>query len=127
MQTAVDLIYDGEVFRPDRPLRIAPNTHVAILIDEPPVGDPEADAICDAAWRIYDERLKATLEPDHVGKVVAIHPDSGDYEVAQSSPRAWKALRARQVAGMVVVINIGSLHLSYPLIHFNASIFHRIA
>lgn len=29
--------------------------------------------------RIYDEKLKAELEPKHLGEIVAIHVETGDY------------------------------------------------
>ena len=38
------------------------------------------------AYRIYDERLRSHLEPDHLGKIVAIHVDTGDYYLG-STPR----------------------------------------
>lgn len=31
------------------------------------------------AERAYAERLKQVLEPDHLGELIAVEPDSGDY------------------------------------------------
>jgi predicted DNA-binding antitoxin AbrB/MazE fold protein len=107
MQTAVDVIYDGEVLRPERPLRLKRGTSYSVIIDEPVEAIVDADALSAAAWKFYNETLKAILEPERNGDVVAIHPDSLDYEVAASSPRAWKALRKRQPDGKIMVLDIG--------------------
>ncbi len=56
---------------------------------------------------IYDQTLKAILEPQYNGQEVAIHLDSGDYEVAKNSPHARRALRARRSAGLIMTTNIG--------------------
>ena len=31
------------------------------------------------ANKIYDEKLKSLLEPEHLGKIIAIHVETGDY------------------------------------------------
>lgn len=59
------------------------------------------------AHGIYDDTLKAILEPQFNGQIVAIHPDSGDYEVAENSPRARRNLRARRPQGFILTTNIG--------------------
>jgi len=56
---------------------------------------------------IYDQTLKAVLEPQYNGQEVAIHLDSGDYEVAKNSPHARRALRARRPEGLIMTTNIG--------------------
>ena len=59
------------------------------------------------ALAIYDAKLKAVLEPEHVGETVAIHLDTEDYAVARNSPLARAALRKRHPHGMIATINIG--------------------
>ena len=131
MSTMVDAIFDGEVLRPQIHLDLKPNAHYWITIEETapetrdlgtarspytpransaeaPLGsDREADMLSSAAWTLYDEKLKAILEPAHNGQVVAIHPESGDYEVGRNSPQAWKALEKRQPEGLIAVLDIG--------------------
>jgi predicted DNA-binding antitoxin AbrB/MazE fold protein len=123
MQTTIDVIYDGEVLRPHRPLRLKSGTHCSIVIDEPVDTPNGADALSVAAWGFYEENLKQSLEPAHNGQVVAIHPESGDYEVAASSPRAWKALRKRQPDGQVIVLDIGVVSDHNPLAARNNGLF----
>ena len=67
----------------------------------------ELDRISARGRAIYESTLRERLEPGCNGQVVAIHLDSGEYEVAGTSPRAWKALRARQPAGRIWVTDVG--------------------
>ncbi|HWS89554.1 MAG TPA: hypothetical protein VN282_21460 [Pyrinomonadaceae bacterium] len=38
--------------------------------------------------RIYDERLRGELEPDHTGRYVAVEPDTGRYFLGDTSADA---------------------------------------
>ena len=67
----------------------------------------EMDQLSARGWAIYDQTLKAILEPQYNGQVVAIHLDSGDYEVARNSPTASRALRARHPVGLMMVTDVG--------------------
>jgi hypothetical protein len=59
--------------------------------------------------RIYDGRLKAVLEPVHDGEFVAIHVDSGDFEVAKTSGIATRALLKRfPIDGRLFIRKIGN-------------------
>ncbi len=39
MEKTVDATFDGEVFRPDGPVNMAPNTKVKVIIEESKVGE----------------------------------------------------------------------------------------
>ena len=67
----------------------------------------ELDQLSARGHAIYDQMLKAILEPQYNGQVVAIHLDSGDYEVANNSPTASRALRARHPVGLMMVTDVG--------------------
>jgi hypothetical protein len=67
----------------------------------------ELTRIADAGYAIYNEKLKSILEPKYNGQIVAIHLDSGDYEVARNSPSAWKALELRHPEGLMAILDIG--------------------
>ena len=73
----------------------------------PALSEGELDRISKVGRAIYEEKLKDVLEPAHNGQVVAIHLDSGDYEIARYSRSAWTALRARRPDGMMMVSDIG--------------------
>lgn len=59
------------------------------------------------ASRFFEERLKDLLEAKHTGSVVAIHPESRDFEVGRNSPGARRALRQRRPEGMIVTMSFG--------------------
>lgn len=42
------------------------------------------------ARRIYEERLKSELEPDHNGEILAVEVESGDYFLGCSEVEAYK-------------------------------------
>ena len=63
--------------------------------------------LSDRGLAIYLNDLKPRLEPEHTGRTVAIHPDSGDYALAENSPDARRALRVRQPQGFIVTLLIG--------------------
>ena len=46
------------------------------------------DPLVESGQRFYDERLKDELEPEHVGRYVAIEPESGRYFLADTGTDA---------------------------------------
>lgn len=122
MSVSIDAVFDGEVFHPQGHLDLPVNMHYLITIDNAPksvgpasTADAHGEDFESRSWHIYNDKLRATLEPEHNGKLVAIHLDTGDFEVARSSPRAWKALRKRQPTGQIDVIDIGPVAVDNPL------------
>jgi hypothetical protein len=59
------------------------------------------------ALALYRERLQAELEPEQIGRGLAIHPDSGDYLVADTPTHAGHAMRVRHPEGGTVTLRIG--------------------
>lgn len=57
---------------------------------------------------IYERKLRALLEPEQNGRAVAIHPDSGEYVVADTLPEARRLLRERHPDGMTTSRTIGA-------------------
>lgn len=74
-------------------------------IQTPP--QDELEKLSAQGHAIYNNTLRTILEPQFNGQTVAIHPDSGDYEVARNSPRARRGLHARQSQGFILTTNIG--------------------
>ncbi|MBV9848317.1 MAG: hypothetical protein JO250_01390 [Armatimonadetes bacterium] len=83
--------------------------------------EDELDRLSQIGRAIYEDKLKAILEPAYNGQVVAIHLDSGDYEVAKYSRPAWTALRARRPAGMMMVTDIGPAKIDSLAVRMLAS------
>ena len=48
----------------------------------------------DEGERVYKEKLRSILEPEHIGKFVAIEPGSGQYFLGATSREAMTAARA---------------------------------
>ena len=56
---------------------------------------------------LYETKLKAVLEPDYNNRFVAIHPDSGEYVVADSTGNAMRAIRKSRPQGRLYLTKIG--------------------
>lgn len=64
---------------------------------------------------LYYEKLQAGLEPEQIGRGLAIHPDSGDYLVADTPTHAGHAIRKRHPEGSTVTLRVG-LHPDHTLL-----------
>ncbi len=69
--------------------------------------DEEHEALTNRGLSIYEEKLKEILEPEFDKKYVAIHVDTEDYAVADSSGDAMRAMRKRHLEGRLVMRRIG--------------------
>ncbi len=67
----------------------------------------ETKSIIERAKRIYEERLRAELEPDHVNRYVAIEPESGDHFVGDTFDEAVKLCAAKHPTRVSHTIRIG--------------------
>jgi hypothetical protein len=47
---------------------------------------PDLNQVSARATKIYQEQLRSSLEPDHIGEVVAIHVETGDFAVGKTPP-----------------------------------------
>ncbi len=65
------------------------------------------DEVTRRGLEIYEGRLRALLEPQHLGEVVAIHVGTGDHAVAASSPEAMRAMRRVHPSGLLFLYTIG--------------------
>src|SRR5438105_4944000 len=56
----------------------------------------------------YESDIRAAVEPHHLGEYIAIHVDTGDYEVARSTSRASRELLKRHpIDGRLYMRKIG--------------------
>jgi hypothetical protein len=60
-----------------------------------------------AAQRYYDEHLKAELEPEHTGELIAVDPERRLYALSQDASEAFARLRALGSAGPQVLLRVG--------------------
>jgi predicted DNA-binding antitoxin AbrB/MazE fold protein len=54
MSTTIEAVFDGEVLRPDRPLKLAPNTRVTLVVTTPGPSEP-GESFLDTAMSIHLE------------------------------------------------------------------------
>ena len=69
------------------------------------------DKIEELGWKIYDEKIKRLVEPQHKGKFLVIDVATGDYAVNSDLILAEDELESRQPEGIVYTIRIG-----YPVV-----------
>ena len=59
------------------------------------IDDALFDDVARRGLAIYDEHLKAMLEPQYNGKAIAINVDTGEYVIADDLPDARRLLREK--------------------------------
>jgi hypothetical protein len=67
----------------------------------------ETRAVIDRAKRIYADRLRDDLESQHMGRFVAIEPESGDYFLADTFDEAVMAARTKHPSRLSYTLRIG--------------------
>ena len=67
-----------------------------------------ADDLAESGQRLYDERLKAILEPEHEGEFVAIEPESERYFLGQTGLDALRAGRKELPDKLFYLLRVGS-------------------
>jgi hypothetical protein len=68
-----------------------------------------ADDLAESGQRLYDERLKALLEPDHESEFVAIDPHSERYFLGQTGLAALRAGRKELPGKLFYLLRVGHM------------------
>jgi hypothetical protein len=74
--------------------------------------------VADHARRIYEERLRATLEESHMNEFVAIEPISGEYFLGDTLSEAIGASRVKYPDRLAHALRVGhkaAIHLGYQI------------
>ena len=66
------------------------------------------DELAESGQRLYDERLRALLEPEHEGEFVAIEPESERYFLGQTGLAALRAGRRELPDKLFYLLRVGS-------------------
>ena len=66
-----------------------------------------AERVRVAAQEVYEQRLRAQLEPSHVGEIIAIEPDSGEFVLGRTFREVEIARRARFGTKMTYTFRVG--------------------
>lgn len=74
--------------------------------------------VADRARRIYEERLRATLEESHMDEFVAIEPISGEYFLADTLSEAIGASRRKYPDRLAHALRVGhkaAIHFKFQI------------
>jgi hypothetical protein len=63
--------------------------------------------VAELANKLYEEKLRASLEPDNIGKIIAIEPDSGGHVLGLTLEEIDEACQRRFGTKPVHVFRIG--------------------
>jgi hypothetical protein len=74
----------------------------------PKEGSETTDDLAENGQRLYDERLKAILEPEHEGEFVAVEPETERYFLGQTGLAALRAGRRELPDKLFYLLRIGS-------------------
>ena len=67
-----------------------------------------SDALSEGGQRLYDERLREQLEPEHNGQFVAIEPNTEQYFLGDTGLAALRAGRKALPDKLFYLLRIGS-------------------
>ena len=65
------------------------------------------ESVAEAARRLYDEKLREKLEPEHNDEFVAIEPTSGEFFLAPTLSEAIGASRAKHPGKLAHAFRVG--------------------
>lgn len=68
---------------------------------------PASEDVMEKARRVYDERLKATLEAEHFGEVIAVEPESGEYVLGKDFMAVSQACRQKFEGKLTYTFRVG--------------------
>ena len=99
---------EGEVTLPR--LHLDPGTSLEITVLVPEIDSEQRPLPSDPVQQardFYDTELRPQMEERYNGQYIAIHPKSRSYSVQPGYGKAFRALRAQQPFGPIIVHNIG--------------------
>ncbi len=67
-----------------------------------------SDQLAESGQRLYDERLRQQLEPEHNGEFVAIEPESERYFLGSTGLAALRAGRSAMPDKLFYLLRVGS-------------------
>lgn len=70
-------------------------------------GTEATDDLAESGQRLYDERLRAVLEPEHEGEFVAIDPETERYFLGRTGLAALRAGRKELPDKLFYLLRVG--------------------
>ena len=69
--------------------------------------DHDKDEFVQNAKKVYAQSLKHKLEPEHIGKIIGLEPESGDYELGDSLKEVGEKCYERFAPRLVYYFRVG--------------------
>ena len=66
------------------------------------------DDLLERGMKLYDERLKRELEPQHDGEMLAVEVESGDYFLGRTATEAYKKAKEKYPGGKFAFLRVGA-------------------
>jgi hypothetical protein len=67
-----------------------------------------ADDLLQRGIRIYEERLKSELEPEHDGEMLAVEVESGDRFLGRTATEAYRKAKAKHPGREFAFLRVGA-------------------
>ncbi len=65
------------------------------------------DEIVRRGEELYQERVRAQVEPEHTGKYLVLDIETGDYEIAPTAIEAIQRMKARHADPALYILRVG--------------------
>ena len=66
------------------------------------------DNLLERGMKLYEERLKSALEPEHNGEIVVIEVESGDYFLGETATEAYKKAKEKHPGKEFAFLRVGA-------------------
>ncbi len=67
-----------------------------------------ADDLLERGKRVYEERLKRVLEPEHYGEMLVVEVECGDYFLGRTATEAYKKAKERYPGRGFAFLRVGA-------------------
>ncbi len=66
------------------------------------------DGLLQRGMKLYEERLKSELEPEHNGEMLAVEVESGDYFLGRTATEAYRKAKAKHPGTEFAFLRVGA-------------------
>ena len=66
------------------------------------------DDLLERGMKLYEERLRSELEPEHNGRVVVVEVESGDYFLGETAAEAYRKAKAKHPGAEFAFLRVGA-------------------
>ena len=66
------------------------------------------DDLLKRGMKLYEERLKRELEPEHNGEMLAVEVESGDYFLGRTATEAYRKAKAKHPGREFAFLRVGA-------------------